>query len=49
MSTLATGPKKIKTEKFLWNKKMEEFLITLAKIYSWGDVGRKKNGGLRNE
>jgi len=42
MLTVATGPKKIKTEKFPWNKKVEEFLVTSAKIYSWGDVGRKK-------
>ena len=41
MSTVATGPKKIKTERFPWNKKMGEFFVTPAKIYSWVDVGRK--------
>lgn len=39
MLTVATGPKKIKTEKFPWNKKMEEFLVTW---YSWCDIGKKK-------
>lgn len=52
MSTVVTGPKKTKTEKFPWNEKMEEFFVTLAKIYSWDDVEKQKqkqNGGFRNQ
>lgn len=42
MSTVVTGSKKTKTEKFPWNEKMEEFFVTLAKIYSWDDVEKQK-------